>query len=60
MFLTLTCPRILKIMGAMYPQVNAFTLLAGPGAIALCVILTGAFPILRIRRLEPVAAMGTV
>jgi len=46
--------------GAMYPKVNAFTLLAGPGAIAVCVILAGAYPILRIRRLEPVAAMGAV
>lgn len=46
--------------GAMHPAVNAFTLLAGPGVVALCVILAGAFPILRIHRLDPVTAMGAV
>jgi len=43
--------------GAMYPRVDALTLLAGPGVIAVCTSFAGIFPFLRVFRLEPVAAM---
>jgi len=43
--------------GAMYPRIDALTLLAGPGAIAVCTSIAGIFPFLRVYRLEPVAAM---
>jgi putative ABC transport system permease protein len=43
--------------GAMYPRVDALTLLAGPAVIAVCTLLAGIFPFLRVYRLEPVAAM---
>lgn len=43
--------------GAMYPKVSALTLLAGPAVIAVCTLLAGIFPFLRVYRLEPVAAM---
>lgn len=43
--------------GAMYPKVDALTLLAGPGIIAVSTSLAGIFPFLRVYRLEPVAAM---
>jgi ABC-type lipoprotein release transport system permease subunit len=46
--------------GAMYPQINAFTLLAGPTVIAVCILLAGIYPMLRIYRLQPVQAMGTI
>ncbi len=46
--------------GAMYPAINWFTLLAGPAIIAVAIILAGLYPVLRIRRLEPVPAMRTV
>jgi ABC-type lipoprotein release transport system permease subunit len=46
--------------GAMYPEINAFTLLAGPAVIAVCILLAGIYPMLRIYRLQPVQAMGTV
>jgi putative ABC transport system permease protein len=45
------------LSGAMYPQVDALTLLAGPGVIALGTLLAGIFPFLRVYRLQPVAAM---
>jgi putative ABC transport system permease protein len=45
------------LSGAMYPQVDALTLLAGPGVIALGTLLAGVFPFLRVYRLQPVAAM---
>jgi putative ABC transport system permease protein len=43
--------------GAMYPRVDALTLLAGPGLIAICTLLAGIFPYLRVYRLQPVPAM---
>lgn len=43
--------------GAMYPRVSALTLLAGPGVIAFATLLAGLFPLWRVHRLEPVAAM---
>jgi len=43
--------------GGMYPELNAFTLLAGPGLVSLCIIIAGAFPILRLRSMDPVSAM---
>jgi putative ABC transport system permease protein len=43
--------------GAMYPRVDALTLLAGPAVIAICTIFAGIFPFMRVYRLEPVAAM---
>lgn len=46
--------------GAMYPQVSALTLLAGPTVIAFCIILAGAYPIIRIYRLQPVTAMRRI
>jgi ABC-type lipoprotein release transport system permease subunit len=46
--------------GAMYPQINVFTLLAGPTVIAVCILLAGIYPMLRIYRLQPVQAMGSV
>jgi len=46
--------------GAMYPEVSALTLLAGPIVISLCIILAGAYPIIRIYRLQPVAAMRRI
>ncbi len=44
--------------GLLHPSVGAVSLLAGPAAIVLAVALAGVVPYLRIRRLEPVAAMG--
>ncbi|MEJ2632358.1 MAG: ABC transporter permease [Acidihalobacter sp.] len=43
--------------GRMYPQLTPFSLLAAPAAIACFTALAGVFPLLRLRRLEPVAAM---
>ncbi len=45
---------------AIYPKVNALTLLAGPAVIGFSVLLAGLFPVLRIYRLEPVPAMRTI
>lgn len=46
--------------GKMYPQLTPFSLFAAPTAIAVFTALTGVFPLLRLWRLEPVAAMRTV
>ena len=46
--------------GAMYPEVSTLTLLAGPAVIAFCIILAGAYPIIRIYRLQPVTAMRRI
>lgn len=46
--------------GAMYPRVDALTLLAGPCLIAICTLIAGIFPFVRVYRLEPVAAMRAV
>lgn len=48
------------LSGKMYPALNAFSLLTGPAAIGTSVMLSGLFPYLRIRRLEPVSAMRAV
>lgn len=48
------------LSGAMYTKVSALTLLAGPGVIALCILLAGIFPFWRVYRLEPVVAMRSV
>ncbi len=41
-----------------YPRLSLFSALAGPAAILISVTLGGVIPFLRIRRLEPVSAMG--
>lgn len=43
--------------GGMYPQLNTLTLFTGPGLVSLCIVIAGAFPILRLRRMNPVTAM---
>lgn len=43
--------------GRIYPQLTVFSLSAGPAAIGTGVVLIGAIPYRRIRRLQPVAAM---
>jgi putative ABC transport system permease protein len=48
------------LSGAMYPRVNALTLLAGPAVIALGTLVAGLFPFWRVYRLQPVAAMRAV
>jgi putative ABC transport system permease protein len=48
------------LRGAMYPAINNLTLLGGPAIIALSIALAGIYPVVRIRRLEPVPAMRTV
>ncbi len=44
--------------GLLHPSVGAVSLLAGPAAVVISVALAGVVPYRRIRRLEPVAAMG--
>jgi putative ABC transport system permease protein len=44
--------------GAIYPALSPLSVLVGPSAIVLGVAVGGIVPYLRIRRLEPVAAMG--
>ncbi|HUW99124.1 MAG TPA: FtsX-like permease family protein [Acidiferrobacter sp.] len=46
--------------GLIYPRLTAFSLLAGPAAIAGIGALAGAWPWRRLRKLEPVAAMRSV
>jgi ABC-type lipoprotein release transport system permease subunit len=46
--------------GGMFPELNLFTLLAGPGLVSICIIIAGAFPILRLRQLDPVSAIRKV
>jgi len=48
------------LSGAMHPKVSRLTLLAGPSIIAVAILLAGLYPVLRIRRLEPVPAMRTI
>lgn len=45
------------IPGRMYPQITSFSLLAAPIAIAIFTSLTGLFPLVHLRRLQPVSAM---
>lgn len=46
--------------GGIYPDLNIITLLAGPSIIAISVLLAGLFPILRIHRMQAVAAMRSI
>jgi len=43
--------------GKIYPRLTVFSVLTAPAAIALCTAAVGFYPYLRLRRLEPVAAM---
>jgi predicted lysophospholipase L1 biosynthesis ABC-type transport system permease subunit len=43
--------------GRIHPRLTWFSLFAGPAAIAVLTAAAGVFPYLRLRRLEPVAAM---
>ena len=45
---------------AMYPQLNWFTLLMGPGIIGLCILISTIFPVMRIYKMQPVPAMRAV
>ena len=45
---------------AMYPAVNLYTLLGGPLFIALCILLSGIFPVMRIYRMQAVPAMRSI
>lgn len=46
--------------GAIYPMIHPLTILVGPIFIGFCIALAGLYPILRIRRLEPVSAMRKI
>lgn len=46
--------------GLIYPDLTLFSLCAGPAAIACIAGLAGLYPLLRIRRLQPVPAMRAV
>lgn len=43
--------------GRIFPRLSLVSLFAGPGAMAICILLAGIFPYRRVRRLEPVTAM---
>ncbi|WKE65249.1 ABC transporter permease [Gallaecimonas kandeliae] len=43
--------------GKLYPRLSLLSLSAGPGAMALCIFLSGFIPYLKVRRLAPVDAM---
>lgn len=45
---------------AMYPQMNWFTLLAGPSVISVSILLSAIFPVVRIYKMEPVPSMRAV
>jgi putative ABC transport system permease protein len=45
---------------AMYPQLNGFTLLIGPGIIGLSILISTIFPVVRIYKMQPVPAMRAV
>ncbi len=46
--------------GRIFPRLSLTSLLAGPGAMAVCILVAGIFPYRRVRRLEPVSAMRAV
>ena len=48
------------LSSGIYPELNSITLLIGPVCIALSVLLAGLFPILRIHRMDAVAAMRSI
>ncbi|MDP7193817.1 MAG: FtsX-like permease family protein [Arenicellales bacterium] len=50
----------LPSLSRIYPQIKLFNFLLGPVAIFICTNLAAWIPILRIRKLEPVAAMRTI
>lgn len=45
------------IPGKLFPQLTLLSLSAGPGAMAISILVAGIFPYRRVRKLEPVAAM---
>ena len=45
------------VPGRLYPKLTVFSLLAAPAAIAVFTAAVGIIPFIRLRRLEPVAAM---
>ena len=45
---------------AMYPQLNWFTLLIGPGIIGLSILVSTVFPVVHIYKMQPVPAMRAV
>ncbi|MDA0989230.1 MAG: FtsX-like permease family protein [Verrucomicrobia bacterium] len=47
------------IPSRIYPQISLFSILFGPGAIVLAVVIGGLVPYRRIRKLEPVTAMAS-
>lgn len=46
--------------GKLFPRVSLVSVSAGPGVMALSILLAGIFPYRRLRRIEPVAAMRAV
>jgi ABC-type lipoprotein release transport system permease subunit len=47
-------------LSRLYPQINLFNFMLGPGTIFITTNLAAWVPILRIRKLEPVEAMRTI
>lgn len=47
-------------LSRLYPQINLFNFLLGPGTIFIATNIAAWIPILRIRKLEPVEAMRTI
>ena len=47
-------------LSRLYPQINLFNFMLGPGAIFISTNIAAWIPILRIRKLEPVEAMRTI
>jgi ABC-type lipoprotein release transport system permease subunit len=43
--------------GKLFPRVSLVSVSAGPGVMALSILVAGIFPYRRVRRLEPVSAM---
>lgn len=43
--------------GKLYPRLSLLSLSAGPGVMAVCILLAGILPYRRVHKLEPVAAM---
>jgi len=48
------------LSSTIYPQLNGLTLLLGPLFIAVCLMISAIYPMLRIRRLEIISAMRAV